>query len=151
MGKISSEIKYAILTKGEKMLENFDFSLLENEDFKEDSVREFVISPLLSGLGFAPKNDKKPNPLEMLLSKSKKTQIQIGSNKVLETDLTPDYMLFVNGKAHCILDAKAPNADTSKDSKSYPKGDLWIFISSYLGFNSYLFIKALKYCLRGLR
>lgn len=151
MGKISSEIKYAILTKGEKMLENFDFSLLENEDFKEDSVRSFIIAPLLKALGFVVKNNKKPNPLEISLSKTLKTQIQIGSNKVLETDLTPDYMLFVNGKVHCILDAKAPNVDTSKDSKSYPKGDLWIFISSYLGFNSYLFIKALKYCLRGLR
>lgn len=26
------------------MLENFDFSLLESKDFKEDSVREFILS-----------------------------------------------------------------------------------------------------------
>lgn len=100
------------------MLENFDFSLLENEDFKEDSVRSFIIDELLKALGFVIKNDKKPNPLEISLSKTLKTQIQIGSNKALEASLTPDYMLFVNGKAHCILDAKAPNVKITKDSKA---------------------------------
>lgn len=101
------------------MLENFDFSLLENEDFKEDSVREFVISPLLSGLGFAPKNDKKPNPLEMLLSKSKKAKFKIGSNKKLEAEVTPDYLLYKNQKIYCILDAKNPNENIQKDSEHY--------------------------------
>ena len=100
------------------MLNNFDFSLLESEDFKEDSVREFIISPILAHLGFVAKNTNKPAALEMQLSKTAKTSIQIGSNKTIDTDLTPDYMLFVNDKARCILDAKAPNVKIHKDSKA---------------------------------
>lgn len=97
---------------------DFDFALLENEDFKEDSVREFIIAPILNALGFTLKNDNAPQALEMQLSKSLKTQIQIGSNKSVDADLTPDYMLFVSGKAHCILDAKAPKIDIGKGSKA---------------------------------
>lgn len=100
------------------MLENFDFSLLESKDFKEDSVRAFIIDKILEALGFVLKNDKKPQKLEMVLSKTLKAQIQIGSNTTIQKDLTPDYMLFVEGKAHCILDTKAPNVKIHKDSKA---------------------------------
>lgn len=57
------------------MLKNFDFSLLESKDFKEDSVRAFIIDKILEALGFVLKNDKKPQKLEMVLSKTLKTQI----------------------------------------------------------------------------
>lgn len=100
------------------MLENFDFALLDNEDFKEDSVREFIIAPILARLGFVVKNDKSPQKLEMLLSKTLKAQIQIGSNKSIDTDLTPDYLLCVSGKNVCVLDAKSPKIDISKGSKA---------------------------------
>lgn len=99
-------------------LTNFDFALLDNDDFKEDSVREFIIAPILADLGFVIKNDKSPQKLELVLSKTLKTQIQIGSNKSIDTDLTPDYLLCVDSKAHCILDAKAPKIDISKGSKA---------------------------------
>lgn len=100
------------------MLGNFDFALLDNEDFKEDSVREFIIAPILARLGFVVKNDKSPQKLEMLLSKTLKAQIQIGSNKSIDTDLTPDYLLCVGGKNACVLDAKSPKIDISKGSKA---------------------------------
>lgn len=100
------------------MLGNFDFELLDNEDFKEDSVREFIIAPILARLGFVVKNDKSPQKLEMLLSKTLKAQIQIGSNKSIDTDLTPDYLLCVGGKNACVLDAKSPKIDISKGSKA---------------------------------
>lgn len=99
-------------------LQNFDFALLDNEDFKEDSVREFIIAPILARLGFVVKNDKSPQKLEMLLSKTLKAQIQIGSNKSIDTDLTPDYLLCVGGKNACVLDAKSPKIDISKGSKA---------------------------------
>lgn len=99
-------------------LQNFDFTLLENEDFKEDSVREFIIAPILARLGFVVKNDKSPQKLEMILSKTLKAQIQIGSNKSIDTDLTPDYLLCVNSKNACVLDAKSPKIDISKGSKA---------------------------------
>lgn len=98
---------------------DFDFTLLENEDFKEDSVREFIIAPLLAKLGFEIKNDKTPQKLEMILSKSKKAEFKIGSNKKLEANLTPDYLLYKNQKIYCILDAKAPNENIQKDSGAY--------------------------------
>lgn len=100
------------------MLENFDFALLNGEDFKEDSVREFVITPLLADLGFTLKSDKNPQRLEMLLSKTLNAQIQIGSNKKIDADLTPDYLLFVAQKPFCVLDAKAPKIDITKGSKA---------------------------------
>ena len=31
---------------------DFDFKLLQNEDFKEDSVREGIIMPLLQSFGY---------------------------------------------------------------------------------------------------
>ena len=103
-------------------LADFDFALLDNEDFKEDSVREFIIAPILADLGFVLKNslkqEWKPNKLELVLSKTLKAQIQIGSNKSIDTDLTPDYLLLVDSKAHCILDAKAPKIDINKGSKA---------------------------------
>jgi hypothetical protein len=34
-------------------LSNFDFSLLDSPDFKEDSVREDIVMPLLSALGYS--------------------------------------------------------------------------------------------------
>jgi len=34
-------------------LEDFDFALLNSQDFKEDSVREEIIHPLLKALGYA--------------------------------------------------------------------------------------------------
>lgn len=99
-------------------LTDFDFALLDNDDFKEDSVREFIIAPILADLGFVIKNDKNPQKLELVLSKTLKAQIQIGSNKSIDTDLTPDYLLCVDSKAHCILDAKAPKIDINKGSKA---------------------------------
>ena len=35
---------------------HFDFTALDSEDFKEDSVRELLIALLLKGLGFVPKD-----------------------------------------------------------------------------------------------
>lgn len=35
------------------VLEGFDFSLLESNEFKEDSVREEIILPIIKGLGYS--------------------------------------------------------------------------------------------------
>ena len=90
------------------MSETFDFSALENADFKEDSVQGFIIVPLLIKLGFVHKDDKNPKKLKMLLSQRQKTEFKIGSNKDIKADLIPDYTLYVDLKPHCVLDAKAP-------------------------------------------
>lgn len=99
----------------------FDFSQFNNQEFKErfkeDSVREVLIAPLLNALGFGIKNDKKSNVLEMLLSKTSKTQIQIGSNKTIDTDLTPDYTLFVEGKRIAFWTLKPQISKSIKTAK----------------------------------
>lgn len=111
----------------------FDFTQFNDEkfktDFKEDSVREFIIAPLLKYLGFLPKGKESQTPdsytntqqhsLEMQLSLRIKGNIQIGSNKSLEADFIPDYTLFINSHIHCILDAKAPKQNINKESKNY--------------------------------
>ncbi|MDE7317627.1 MAG: type I restriction enzyme HsdR N-terminal domain-containing protein [Helicobacter sp.] len=112
----------------------FDFSALENEDFKEDSVREFVVAPLLKELGFVLKDDKNPRKLEMILSKREKVNFQIGSNKKIAADLMPDYTLYVDSKIHCVLDAKAPSVVMDKNSESYQQA-----LSYAVGFNAKCF------------
>lgn len=112
----------------------FDFSALENEDFKEDSVREFVIAPLLKELGFVLKDNKNPRKLEMILSKREKVNFQIGSNKKIAVDLMPDYTLYVDSKIYCVLDAKAPSVMIDKNSESYQQA-----LSYAVGFNAKCF------------
>jgi len=40
------------------MFQEFDFKLLNNSDFKEDSVREALIMPILKKLGYSHSNPK---------------------------------------------------------------------------------------------
>ena len=96
---------------------DFDFTQFDNEnfrkEFKEDSVREFIIAPLLQGLGF-----KTQGKLTLKLSKTLKTPTIIGSNKKIDAQdlITPDYVLYVDSKPHCVLDAKAPDKNISPSS-----------------------------------
>ncbi|MDE7197207.1 MAG: type I restriction enzyme HsdR N-terminal domain-containing protein [Helicobacter sp.] len=113
---------------------DFDFGLLENENFKEDSVREFVVAPLLQSLGFVLKDDKNPSRLQMILSKRERADFKIGSNKKIEADLMPDYALYVDSKIHCVLDAKAPRIDVAKDSEAYKQA-----LSYAVGFKAKFF------------
>ena len=113
---------------------DFDFGLLENEDFKEDSVREFVVLPLLQSLGFVLKDDKNPSRLQMILSKRERADFKIGSNKKIEADLMPDYALYVDSKIHCVLDAKAPRIDVAKGSEAYKQA-----LSYAVGFKAKFF------------
>lgn len=88
----------------------FDFNKLQERDFKEDSVREFIIMPLLRLLGFDEKN--------LILSKKLTTKTRIGSNKEIELRTFPDYTLLLDSQPHCVLDAKAPNESIQAQSKN---------------------------------
>ena len=92
----------------ENPLKNFDFALLNGEDFKEDSVREVVIKPLLDALAFEGNNAQKT--LSVKRSVSLQSDSVVGSNKRIKANdiVIPDYLLCVDSKAHCVLDAKAP-------------------------------------------
>ncbi len=88
----------------DRLYENFNFSLLDDHRFKEESVREELIAPLIQYIGY---------------SNSKDTQVirnhglnhpfvTIGSTKRNIT-LIPDYVLKVLEKPAWILEAKSPS------------------------------------------
>lgn len=92
---------------------DFDFSLLDDKDFKEDSVREDIIVPLLKELGFESKKSK--NGLTLKRSVALKSDTIIGSNKPIKSKelIIPDYVLYIDGEPQCVLDAKAPTVNIS--------------------------------------
>jgi len=88
------------------MLDNFDFDILNDPDFKEDSVREEIIAPILKELGYKASGENR-------IIRSKKLThpfVYIGSTKK-QVYIIPDYLLEIQGKYSLILDAKAPNED----------------------------------------
>ncbi len=81
----------------------FDFSQLNSPDFKEDSVREVLILPLLQQLGY--------EQSQIIRSKSLQHPfLKVGSKKRKIT-LIPDYLLKVADNYAWVLDAKAPNEE----------------------------------------
>lgn len=85
---------------------DFDFSLLDSSDFKEDSVREELILPILKALGYEAHGKNK-------IHRSKTVShpfVKVGSKK-RELKNYPDYLLEVAGKYAWVLDAKAPDEE----------------------------------------
>ncbi len=79
-----------------------DFQAIRNNpDFKEDSVREFIISPLLKSLGYQQKNIE--------CSKTLKHPFFYIGRKKRPINLIPDYLLKIGNNYGWVLDAKAPN------------------------------------------
>ena len=84
-------------------LEDFDFQLLGNKEFKEDSVREEIIRPILKELGYSAGGLNR-----IVRSKSLKHPfVKIGSQE-RSVRIIPDYLLLVSNKPAWTLDAKAP-------------------------------------------
>jgi len=90
-------------------LHQFDFRILDDPDFQEDSVREEIVVPILAALGYGP---TEPNRI----IRSKKLLhpfVSIGSiTKPIY--LVPDYLFEVKGKLAWLLEAKAPSVDILK-------------------------------------
>ena len=94
------------------LFDQFDFHMLDDPDFREDSVREVLIVPLLKALGFS----EQP-PYRIIRSKHLEHPfVYIGTVKKNVT-IVPDYLLERDGQYAWILDAKAPNenVDTGKN------------------------------------
>ncbi|TLD81272.1 hypothetical protein LS70_008260 [Helicobacter sp. MIT 11-5569] len=100
----------------------FDFSNFENaefkENFKEDSVRELLIAPLLDKLGFIMRDFKNPKPLEIVRSLKITSPTILGSNEKITLTRFPDYVLYLDSKLHCVLDAKSPKEKINAQSKN---------------------------------
>lgn len=85
------------------VLDGFDFGLLENPEFKEDSVREEIVLPIIKGLGYSANKPHQIIRSRRLLHPF----VSIGSKRK-EIFIIPDYLFEVNDKPVWILDAKAP-------------------------------------------
>jgi hypothetical protein len=84
-------------------LEGFDFSALDDPEFKEDSVREDLVAPILKALGYSP-----TGPHQMVRSrKLQHPYVSIGTTSQ-RISLIPDYLLQLEGRPAWILDAKSP-------------------------------------------
>ena len=91
------------------MFSKFDFRLLNDPDFKEDAVREELISPLLSKLGYSA-----GGPNKIIRSKSLEHPfVHIGTKKH-NVKIIPDYLLVIDDKHKWILDAKSPKENILK-------------------------------------
>lgn len=91
------------------ILKDFDFDLLNNPEFKEDSVREEIILPIIKELGYS---SNKPNQI-IRSRKLLHPFVSIGS-KQKKINIVPDYLFEVNDTPTWILDAKAPTEEITK-------------------------------------
>ena len=83
---------------------SLDLSQLRSLQFKEDSVREEIILPVLHALGYSPKGLNR-----IIRSKTLEHPfVNIGSQRHHIT-MIPDYLLVVRTKPVWVLDAKAPD------------------------------------------
>lgn len=95
------------------MLDNFDLSLLNDSEFKEDSVREEIIAPLLRKLGYSASGKNKIVRSRPLIHPF----VRIGS-KNQKVNIIPDYILEIDGKPIVVLDAKSPSVNLYKTENS---------------------------------
>ncbi|OQY75773.1 MAG: DNA methylase [Ignavibacteriales bacterium UTCHB2] len=87
----------------EYLFANIDFkSLTQNPDFKEDSVREVLILPILKELGYSQNDIVRSKTLTHPF-------LKIGSKKKIPIRLIPDYSIKVANNFAWVLDAKAPD------------------------------------------
>ncbi|RVD35885.1 DNA methylase [Mesorhizobium sp. M4B.F.Ca.ET.019.03.1.1] len=89
-----------------------DLATLDDPDFKEDAVREEIVHPLLTALGYASSGKNR-----IIRSKSLSHPfVMIGTTKRPIT-VIPDYLLSVDEKYRWVLDAKGPRESvTSGDN-----------------------------------
>ncbi|TOJ02866.1 type I restriction enzyme HsdR N-terminal domain-containing protein, partial [Vibrio parahaemolyticus] len=91
------------------MFSNFDFSILDAPDFKEDAVREELVLPIIKALGYSVTGDSR-----IIRSKSLvHPYVAIGSQQ-RKVSIVPDYVFTSDSSPYWILDAKSPNESILK-------------------------------------
>jgi len=91
------------------MFENFDFSILDDPEFKEDAVREELVFPILKRLGYSAHGTARIIRSRSLVHPF----VMIGSQK-RRINIIPDYLLTLEDKNGFVLDAKAPSVAIAK-------------------------------------
>lgn len=90
------------------MFQHFDPQLFSDPNFKEDSVREVIIAPILSRLGYHPTGDQTVVRSKALVQPF----IYVGTRQHPVT-IIPDYTLYFQGRPVLVLDAKSPSESVS--------------------------------------
>ncbi len=83
--------------------EGINFDLIQNEEIKEDTIREEIVTPILKALGYSTFTENK-------IIRSKKLEhpyIQFGTSPK-KIYIFPDYIVQVKNKNAFIIDAKSP-------------------------------------------
>jgi hypothetical protein len=88
------------------ILKGFNFTVLNDPEYGEDSVREEIIFPIIRALGYSSEGNNKLVRSRKLLHPF----VSIGSQQKKIT-IIPDYVMEINGKPSWIMEAKAPNQD----------------------------------------
>lgn len=101
----------------DKLFRDFNFSLLDDPRFKEESVREELIAPLIRDLGYS----NSGNTQVIRNHGLKHPFVSIGSSRKSIT-IIPDYLMQVNEKPAWIFEAKSPTeeiTDTKHIEQAY--------------------------------
>jgi hypothetical protein len=93
------------------MFEDFDFSVLDDPTYKEDSVREDLVAPLLKALGYQPTGKQRMQRSQPLVHPF----VMIGSQK-RRIHIIPDYTLWYDDQAILVVDAKKPSESLVKST-----------------------------------
>ena len=84
-------------------IDGFDYKLLDDPEFKEDSVREEIIVPIIKGLGYTANGPGKIIRSRKLLHPF----VSIGSQQK-KINIVPDYLFEIDNKPIWVLEAKSP-------------------------------------------
>ncbi len=88
------------------MFEEFDFKILDDPLFKEDSVREELVVPILKRLGYTPTGEHRIVRTAPLAHPF----VHIGTKRH-RINIFPDYQMLAAGKKAWVLDAKGPGEE----------------------------------------
>jgi hypothetical protein len=88
------------------MFDKLDLNILNDPDFKEDSVREEIITPILKRLGYNASGETK-----ILRSKNLTHPFVLIGTIKRKINIIPDYLIQVNNVTVFTLDAKAPGQE----------------------------------------
>lgn len=91
------------------MFTEFDFSILDDPDFKEDSVREELVTPIIKELGYKLSGDSRIIRSKNLIH----PYVALGSRQ-RKVSIIPDYLFLSEGSPYWVLDAKSPTEDIVK-------------------------------------
>lgn len=87
-------------------LKDFNYNVLNDPEYGEDSVREEIIFPIIRALGYTSGGNNKVIRSRKLLHPF----VSIGSQQK-KINIIPDYVMEINKKPSWIMEAKAPNQD----------------------------------------